>query len=386
MVSPGHTAPGLRSPRLRGGALRYIRVSSQVTTGMFLALITGVLIAVLTSPGAEAAGGLANFRCLRPFSATGTFSSVAKAHPSQNCDFFYFTVEDAKAELKCASPSAATALQPESVSCNVTVRVAMRRASDVVVRLQQQIGTDKDYFTQEETTSTTRASPTHSDGRRPSAAPFLSDGEDVWRYAVSLRAKGDSSIHYKGFDGGNGYSLCCDALEEADCMWMAPQKGDTDLDCDEDVGVGLPLQQSRILRGCPLPFPAADSDAFGESRGARVLLTDLDEGDSSDIFHAAITKPLHRIVEGPWDMMVQMWRRRQQVPAKGSEDSFSVPVNHSSEADVLGRIMVPFVLNLTELQKQGRITHVPDMALTVESVEDVERVTSEKDVDTAEDL
>ncbi|CBZ26903.1 conserved hypothetical protein [Leishmania mexicana MHOM/GT/2001/U1103] len=357
---------------------------------MLYTLIAAVLIFAVASPGALAAARAPSFRCLRPFAATGTFPSVAKAHPTQNCDYFYFSVEDAKAELMCASPLASTTAVSDEMSCNVTVRVSMRRASDVASRLQRQVGTDKDYFTHETSTVSATASPTGGDNTRPSAAPFLTEDEDVWRYAVSLKAKGDSSIHYKGFNGGNGYSLCCAALEEADCAWMTPQKGDKDLDCDEDVDVGFASQRSRVLRGCPLPFPAPHSAGgggiFGASADARVLLTDLDEGENSGVFHAVITKPLHRITEGPWEVMVQMWRRRQQMPSGDEEDFFSVPADHSVEAEVLGRIMVPFTLNLTELQQQGRITHVPGMARTVEGVANMVPAAGAKAGDEAGDL
>ncbi|TPP54636.1 hypothetical protein CGC20_22145 [Leishmania donovani] len=388
-MSPRSAAPALASPRLRCRSLGRTTLSSRATAAMLCTLIAAVLILVVAPPGAQAAPGPSSFRCLRPFSATGTFTNVAKAHPTQNCDYFYFSVEDAKAELKCASPSAATTAVSDEMSCNVTVRMSMRRASDVVPRLQRQVGTDKDYFTHEASTDSTTASPTRVGNTRASAVPFLTEDEDVWRYAVSLKAKGDSSIHYKGFNGGNGYSLCCAALEEADCAWMTPQKGDKDLDCDEDVDVRFAPQRGRVLRGCPLPFPAprsAGDGVFGASAGARVLLTDLDEGEGSGVFHAVITKPLHRFVEGPWEVMVQMWRRRQHMPRVGREDSLSVPADHSIEAEVLGRIMVPFTLNLTELQKQGRITQMPSMALTVEDVADVAQAAGEKAADEAGDL
>ncbi|CAG9573543.1 conserved hypothetical protein [Leishmania major strain Friedlin] len=356
---------------------------------MLCTLIAAVLILVVAPPGAQAAASPSSFRCLRPFSASATFPNVAKAHPAQNCDYFYFSVEDAKAELKCASPSAVTTAVSDEMSCNVTVRVSMRRASDAVSHLQRQVGTDEDYFTHEASTVSTTTSPTRSGNTCPSAAPFVTEDEDVWRYAVSLKAKGDSSIHYKGFNGGNGYSLCCAALEEADCAWITPQKGDKDLDCDEDVDVGFASQRSRVLRGCPLPFPApcsAGGGVFDAPAGARVLLTDLDEGESSGVFHAVITKPLHRIVEGPWEVMVQMWRRRQQMPRGGREDSFSVPADHSIEAEVLGRIMVPFTLNLTELQKQALITQIPSMALTAEDVAGVAQAAGENAADETGDL
>ncbi|KAG5506157.1 hypothetical protein GH5_05840 [Leishmania sp. Ghana 2012 LV757] len=391
MGSRATVAPALASRRLRGGPCSHIAISLRTTTVTLCILAIAVFNTVVV-PRAQAAATPAGFRCLRPFSATGTFSNVAKAHPSNNCDFFYFAVEDATAELKCASssPAAAAAVSDET-SCNVTVRWSMRRASDAAARLQRQVGADKDYFTREASTTLITTPPTRVRTLNPSAAPFVTEDADVWRYAVSLKAKGDSAINYKGFSNGDGYSLCCDALEEADCAWTTPQKGDNDRDCDEDVDDGFASQRSRMLRSCPLPFPAPCSAGdvggdFGTSLGARVALTDLDEDESSGFFHGVITKPLHRIVEGPWEVIVQMWRRRQRTPPDGTDPSLSIPTDQTIETEVLGRIVVPFTLSLAQLQKQGRITQEPSMVLRVKDVAEVVQMAGDKAAGEAGDL
>ncbi|KAG5480241.1 hypothetical protein CUR178_06297 [Leishmania enriettii] len=391
MLSRATVAPALASRRLRSGPCSHIATSLRATTVTLCILAIAVFNTVVL-PRAQAAAAPADFRCLRPFSATGTFSKVAKAHPSHNCDFFYFAVEDAAAELKCTSSSPADAAAVSSETfCNVTVRWSMRRASDAAARLRRQVGADKDYFTREASTTSTTTPPTRVRTSNTSAAPFVTEDADVWRYAVSLKAKMDSAINYKGFNNGDGYSLCCDALEEADCAWTTPQKGDNDRDCDEDIDDGFASQRSRMLRSCPLPFPVPSSTGdvggdFGTSLGARVALTDLDEDESSGFFHGVITKPLHRIVEGPWEVIVQMWRRRQQTPPDGTDPFLSIPTDQTIETEVLGRIVVPFTLSLAQLQRQGRITQEPSMVLRVKDVAEVVQVAGEKASGEAGDL
>ncbi|AIN98236.1 hypothetical protein LPMP_211580 [Leishmania panamensis] len=394
MVAPLSAALALGSPGLRGGSFNHTTISSRATTATCRALLVAVLIFMVAPSGAQGAVMPASFRCLRPFSATDTFSNVAKAQLSQNCDYFYFTVEDAKAELKCASSSAAATVVSDDISCSVTVRWSMRRASDVTARLQRQVGTDKDYFVHDASTASTATLPTRTRNTHQSARVFLTEDDDVWRYTVSLKAKGDSSIHYKGFSKGNGYSLCCNALEEADCAWMTLEKGDNDLDCDEAIGSAFASQSTRTLRSCPLPLPALRcaagdvdvDDDCGAWAGAGVVLTDLDEDEDSGVFHGVLTKPLHRIVEGPWEVVVQLWRRRQWIPSNGAKASYTIPTDESVEAEVLGRIVVPFTLNVADLQGQGRITHVPSMALTVEDTAEVVMVADEKPAVEAGDL
>ncbi|KAG5479475.1 hypothetical protein LSCM1_04739 [Leishmania martiniquensis] len=377
MVSLVSGARPVSSPLRRGPSSGPSTISLRMTTLALVVLVVTVLHSFGAPPGVQASATRAHFRCLRPFSATGTFASVAKARPSQNCDLFYFTVEDAAAELKCASPSPATAVAAAAVagetSCNVTVRWSMRRAPDAAARLQRQVGADKDYLMRGASTTSTTSTPAPAPSSNPSAAYLVTEDADVWRYAVSLKAKGDSTINYKGFHSGDGYSLCCDALEEADCVWMTPQRGDNDLACDEDIGDGPVPQHSRMLRSCPLPFPAPSGvgAAFGASSGARVALTDLEDEERSGLFHGVVTKPLHRIVEGPWEVMVQMWRRRQRIPRDGAGPSSSILTDAAIEAEVLGRLVIPFTLNMAELQKNGRITQAPSMALTVEDVVEV---------------
>lgn len=379
--------------------------------------IASACIAVFTAAAVAAeAQSSSSFRCLRTFGVVDSFATVAKTDVSQNCNFHYFTVTDASAELSCittmsddalSSISAGAApvkggrnkdqkkhdmLDEGATSCNVTVRWSMRRADNVVQLLRRQVGTDADYFARnasETSTLSAAAAPPGEKERqqRMPAKSFLTEDDDVWRYALSLRAKGDSTVQYKGFLNGDGYSLCCDGITESECAWMAAEQGDNDMAADEEVNPSFALQQRRMLRGCPLPFPSAmpseeksDYDAFGTAPGARVLLTDLDEKDAEEgseegVFHGKVLKPLHRLVEGPWDVTVQMWRRRQRLPRASSTGAAAsaVPADDSPEAEVLGRVVVPFRLNLAELQKEGRVQHVESMALTVEEVAEDDR-------------
>lgn len=346
-------------------------------------------------------------------------TDLAKADPLHNCHYAYFTVRAAAAELQCATSASsphAGGGDDDDTTCNVTVRWSMRRVPHVAARLQRQIGTDADYFAEDAAgdSAGAAAQPARAaSAAAPPSLPFVTEDDDTWRYAVSLKAKGDSTVQYKGFHGGDGYSLCCDALTEATCVWMTAQQGDNDLDCDEEVGEGAALRQSRVLRSCPLPHPAprqsspAYTDGFGSLPGARVELTDLDEeemqedadggekedGLSGGVFHGVITKPLHRLVEGPWEVVLQFWRRRQQQKRPGhtrAGKAGGIPTDEAVEAEVLGRLIVPFTLNLAELREEGRIAHVPSMALAVEGeiAEEAKNATdaSAADADAAADL
>lgn len=387
----------------RGG--RWLPTSS-LSLCALTALVLLCVCAGTTSAAAHPQAEPSTFRCLRPFSAMNAFVDVAKAAAAQNCDFHYFTVTSASAAVRCAAEvgggggGSAAAAGSDATSCNVTLRWSMRRAADVVHRLQRQVGTDADYFTQNTNTNAAAGATTQKKSPRatassPPAAPgggaFLTEDDDVWRYTLALRAKGDSTVHYKGYHDGDGYSMCCACLVEGDCVWMAAEQGDNDLAVDEEVATTFSLAQSRLLRGCPLPFAtaaaAADADgsqdeddgAFGAgAAGAhlRVVLTDLDdvegvEGDgenTGDVFHGEVTKPLHRIVEGPWEATVQMWRRRQlggtslDASASASDEGRGSVV----EPELLGRVVVPFEVNLAKLRAEGRVTDVVSMALTVD--------------------
>ncbi|KPI84102.1 hypothetical protein ABL78_6839 [Leptomonas seymouri] len=373
------------------------RTSRGIVTGGLLMLLSFVLA---SSHAAAAVPSSNAFRCLRPFSAMDSFATVAKEDASQNCNFHYFTVTAASAELSCVTtadgiPSASLDARDgfkndeagASASCNVTVRWTMQRAGNVVEMLQRQVGTDEDYFMRQTAESTAssatsshpRTSPSQPDGAA-AVAPFFTEDSDIWRYAISLRAKGDSTVQYKGFNNGGGYSMCCDCIAEGECAWLAAEQGDNDLAVDEEVNPSFSLHQHRMLWGCPLPFPEGPSTkgdedgGFGAFPGARVTLTDLDEdleaGKEKDCFRGQITKPLHRLVEGPWEVTVQMWRRRQ-LQSSSSTTPASVPMDSNIEAEVLGRVVVPFTLDFTQLEKEGRVTHVKSMALTVEDVTEV---------------
>ncbi|KAK7194926.1 hypothetical protein NESM_000414900 [Novymonas esmeraldas] len=392
------TSLRITAARPRWGASTHL-LRCAVSVLLLLLLSSAVLSPTHAAAAAAAADAapVTDFRCLRPFAAMDTFPSVAKATPAQNCDYFYFHVLGARAKVQCAAPHSASS--PDDVTCNVTVRWSMRRAPDVVARLRRQVGTDKDYFTVEQQQQQQQTRTT----QRSSATGFITEDEDVWRYSLALRAKGDSTIHYKGFNNGDGYSLCCDALVEADCAWVAPQHGDNDLDCDEETVVGrrtldgspspLPVQQqqqqhSRLLRRCPLPFPDPSADLGGDrgggggEDGARVALTDLDddEDDEDDedkdggvgVFHGVVVKPLHRLVDGPWEAVVELWRRRQRVSVAGAD-----PRDRSVEAEVLGRLVVPFTLDLASVRQHGRLPPVPSTALSVGGVGDSVEVSAD---------
>jgi hypothetical protein len=372
--------------------------------------IAAVLLVLCTAAAATAAAPQADgFRCLRPFAAMDSFVAVAKADTSHNCAFHYFTVTSASAELSCAtaagSDTSAASASPtnargeaarsvdsfnaDTTSCSVTVQWSMRRAGNVARLLQRQVGTDADYLTHNATSQRTRRPPAK---QKPPVLPFLTEEEDVWRFNVALRAKGDSTVQYKGFNSGDGYSMCCDCIDEADCVWLSAEQGDNDLVADEVVDPDVSLPHRRILRGCPLPFPfvanlidetEGDGDDAGAAAGtafgsARVTLTDLDDEEAEGgggVFHGRITKPLHRLVEGPWEATVQLWRRRVQLPVELSSatdaDADAASDNSNIEAEVLGRIVVPFTLDLAELAKEGRVRQVASMALMVEDVTEV---------------
>ncbi|KAG5505788.1 hypothetical protein JKF63_05124 [Porcisia hertigi] len=380
-------APALTSVQLRRRLSNRLATLSQTAIAMLCSLVA-VLIVSGVLPGAQAAEGPATFRCLKPFSSMDSFQSVAKLPLSQNCDYVYFTVKDARAELSCVSPAAA-AVSSET-TCNVTVRWSMQRASDVETLLKRQVGTDSDYFAQEANEGSAPTPPNSIHDKRSSPMSFLTEDEDVWRYAVSLKSKGHSTINYKGFNNGDGYSLCCDALEEAICVWAALHKGDNDMATDEHVDKRFLLQPRRTLWSCPLPFPtphsAADGGSAGGDAGSRVELTDLDEEDNINVFHGVITKPLHRMVEGPWEVIIQMWRRRQRISPVGTGSSSPPSAGHSIESEQLGRIVIPFTVNVDALRRQGRIAHVPNVARSVENTGEVMNIADEQVIGEAADL
>lgn len=125
------------------------------------------------------------------------------------------------------------------------------------------------------------------------------DGDDA-QYQVVLRAVNASKVHYKGHDG-TGYSVCCSLLHapNASCSWLRSS---------EDEFTTLRIDHCLLNRP---PSTSVGSSVNDQPRNLNLS--------------GNVTKPLHRLLEGPWEGTIIFLRHKKVVGRLVIP--FSVPVN-----------------------------------------------------------
>lgn len=271
------------------------------------------------------------FHCQRPFAALASMSQLSKEQKRSNCDFTYFIVSKAGVVIDCEAPAPSS----PALVCNVTARVTFSVPWDLQRRLAVQMGTVVDYVNVRRVPATQppRYACKKQDTNGLDGDPLLAE-DDAWRYSLNLRAKGNSTVSYKGFDG-EGYSVCCEGMQESHCAWETATRAD---------GTTTSIM---VLGDCPLPtIPQRTEEA---------------ESTVSREAHFVVHRPLHRFVEGPWVLQLQLWRRRPAYLPVGTtapvEDSNSEPTEDHRET--LGRVNIPFHITASDLWASGHVRVVP---------------------------
>lgn len=331
---------------------------------VFYALVGLIVVACYTATVADAVQPFVStqFRCQRPFSVMQTFGHVAKAAKETNCDFGFFTVQDAMTEVICSAKERA---DEDGLQCTVTARLTMQKSTDAESLFAERAGSAEDYFTRPSgNEKVRRAAPSKvKRGGGGGGLGMRTEKHDPWRYTVQLRAKNDSTVEYKGFDG-DGFSMCCHMISEGECPWMQAQLGDNDIEADEAA-----VKHTRLLRSCPLPLeePGGRRNG-GKSRGNAATAPTASTPRSAttqDLFHGVVTKPLHRWVSGPWEVRVEMWRKRAayEVSTESSREE-SPPSSSAKEEgnaeepadrEVLGRVVIALDLDAEALWAGGHV-------------------------------
>ncbi|KEG13224.1 hypothetical protein DQ04_01141100 [Trypanosoma grayi] len=198
---------------------------------------------------------------------------------AENCEFGPFAVINASTSVQCGLGE--TAGGTASLGDNETMLHGCSVAVHVKFQMKDEVN-------------------------RPAASQRLDVVEnDTYRFSLQLRAFRDSVVHYKGFDQ-NGYSMCCNFIQGAECSWEGRQQGE-DARLKEGAGGGVSgistRKEPRIV-SCPL--------YHGVARGST--------------FHGVVTKPLHRLAITEWEARLEFWRGVQQ------------------DRELLGRLLLPFRL------------------------------------------
>lgn len=313
-------------------------------TKLHIALLLPLLLLLLSVSVAAAAEAAQpwkreSLRCLRPFSSLASFAEVSKTPAEQNCDFHFFSAQTAYVSLLCESAPGATGSggggdngEGSIGSCDVVVEAELKVPADVAQRLAKRMGTYEGGDGASAASAVGKRTPPPP--RMHSAGAVAFDQDDLWRFDLQLTATQEgTTVRYKGF-GGEGYSLCCDGLTTGatNCPWMKQVAGDNDLAEEDADGVEEEAQQRQLLT-CPLPLPPSEQSLRrGEGGGA---------GEDAAI-HMSVTKPLPKIVAGPWEARIQYSRKRLE-----------------GEREDLGRIIVAFELRPEVLWAGGHVSLVP---------------------------
>lgn len=305
-------------------------------------LATSVALVAAAGPRADGAQSdlrvqfFSHFRCQRPLSAMSAFSDVAKTPKELNCDFGYFSVLDASVGLLCEEGEEEARGDGDGAgpTCNASLRVRFRRHADAAQRFVAHTGTSEDLFAVADCNASSAVKAQAA--TEPESDAWVYRKSDPWRFSVKLRSTTHAStVHYKG---DNGYSMCCDALEGASCAWenaTAVDRQDTE-GGEAETEALPPLRQ--VIERCPLPLA-------GQREGEVMLQPLTAEDDDGEVFTAVITKPLHRLYEGKWEMHMDMWRQRAVFTSGDGAQG--------AEGEQLGRIILPFELNLQQLRAGG---------------------------------
>ncbi|RNF08491.1 hypothetical protein TraAM80_02717 [Trypanosoma rangeli] len=230
----------------------------------------------------------APFRCMRPFGSLPRFSP-ANMDAAENCKFGLLRVINATARTRCvrddAARGASTASNNDKMppTCSVTLNVTFQAEGNEAY---------------------------HAVGVSSVAGHEEAFGGEAYRFSLRLRAFNDSVVEYKGFDQ-NGYSMCCNFIQSAECSWDEERKSSGtphySASPQEDNGGNAPDASRRreaMVVSCPIHSQVVPGG----------------------VFHGVITKPLHRLVVTEWEARLEFWRGQRQ------------------ERVMLGRVLLPFRL------------------------------------------
>ncbi|RNF24463.1 uncharacterized protein Tco025E_02526 [Trypanosoma conorhini] len=269
----------------RGGAASLELSSMKRPLWLLLLVMSFSLGAASTSAAVKDA---APFRCMRPFASLPRFSP-ANMDAAENCKFGSLRVINATARTQClredAARGASTASEGEKPppTCSVTLHLTFQTVGDEVDR---PVGVSSVA------------------GHRPAV------GGEAYRFSLRLRAFNDSVVEYKGFDQ-NGYSMCCDLIQGAECAWAgeggssaAAHSPAVTQEGDGGSTPDAPRRREAVIVSCPLRSPVVPGV----------------------VFRGVVRKPLHRLLLTEWEARLEFWRGRRE------------------ERETLGRVLVPFRL------------------------------------------
>ncbi|KAH9597695.1 hypothetical protein LSM04_007688 [Trypanosoma melophagium] len=262
---------------------------------------------------------LTPFRCMRPFASLPRFSpSVMNA--AENCKFGPFRIVNASAVPNCTrvgSPPIMRTSDGQSSQgehndkmllpgCNAVIRIVLKMEDE--------------------------------NGFKSSQSKDLVEN-DIYRFALHLRAFNDSVVHYKGFDQ-NGYSMCCDLLQEAECVWkkngnFSQSKGQENssenTSTSEKIEAKIEtatIQRELVVVSCPL------------------YNNKISQGG---IFHGSLIKPLHRLAVTGWEARLEFWR------------------GVKNEKEILGRLLLPFRLTENDIVSFNESNRATGTAISTDS-------------------
>lgn len=321
-------------------------MGSTASTGVLLlagsmkyTLLVFLLTAVLSTFASASLEGqrdkYASFRCQKPLASlakenAGLKAKSLEAIKSNNCDFSYFSIQNASVSVLCEPSDEKIAESsvdtPADVTCRATVALDMNLSPEFSLLLQHQ-----------QQGSAVRQGD-------------VDEHRDIWRYSLALFHTAEKGgVHYKGYQQ-NGYSVCCDLLRQPGSFSVS--RNDPASFCTWRLADEAREFDQRVLSpDCPAPqVPLTNAE-----KKAR-------EG-SSQHFSGVITKPLPFYVGGEWLAKVQLWRTREgaldRAASKWEEEVEMVNEESSSKTmrftedeenvEWLGRVVIPFQVDEEDL-------------------------------------
>ncbi|ORC84197.1 uncharacterized protein TM35_000481580 [Trypanosoma theileri] len=237
---------------------------------------------------------LTPFRCMRPFGSLSRFSPSAM-NAAENCKFGSFRILNASAVLNCTHAKSTTMSNIDGQSTQAEENDKMLvPGCNAVIRIVFKMEEENKFGTTESNNGLVE--------------------NDIYRFSLQLRAFNDSVVHYKGFDQ-NGYSMCCDLIQEGECVWekngnLSQTEGKENISKNTETSEITTPQREPVVVSCPL-------------YNKKIA--------KGNVFHGSLIKPLHRLAVTEWEARLEFWR------------------GVKNEREVLGRLLLPFKLTESDL-------------------------------------
>lgn len=287
---------------------------------------------------------------------------------SQECDFKYFKVVQAKVEVTNCTVEESDEEQSGSFSsanpssflvdgCTATVALEFEVSPqlDLLLAYQYENSSHTPFKMAVERKKEGKDTETNAE----EDVRMMEEGEDIWRYSLSLfhtAAKG--AIHYKGYDQ-NGYSMCCDlfypsfssvaspsstsstmhpsrANQTSFCAWhpssfiieeKVKNENENRKNVDDEEEEGSATDSSMTLQAryvlvdkCPLPQTPSPTATPASSPSSLNLSSSEHTASRTTIIKGVVRKPLPAFLPGEWLAKVQLWRTRYGAWRKRKEE------------------------------------------------------------------